>query len=82
MSATSKATTNPSTTEEMEREVLFQKIGHLWYAFACVDEEVIYTALPSGVDPNDSCVELYEVLEEHLDKVSEATNRPYRETVV
>lgn len=65
-----------------EKEVLFQKIGHLWYAFALVDEEVIYTALPLGVDPNDSCVELYEVIEDHLEKVAEVTNRPYRENVI
>lgn len=78
----SQSINNPTLSNEAEKEVLFQKIGHLWYAFACIDEEVIYTALPLGIDPNDTCVELYEVIEEHLDKVAQATRRPFKETVI
>lgn len=51
------------------KDVLFQKIGHVWYVFTEIGEEVVYCALPSDVDPRDTSLELYEVIEQHLEKV-------------
>ncbi len=53
-----------------ESEVLFQKLGNTWYAFSEVKDEVIFSALPEGVDPRSSKVELFEVLEDHMQKVA------------
>ena len=50
--------------------VLFQKLGNTWYAFSEIQDEVIFSALPAGVDPRSAKVELYEVLEEHMRKVA------------
>ena len=66
-----------SAFNELETEVLFQKIGHLWYVFAEVQDEVIYTALPIGVDPHNTSTELFEIIEDHIEKVAEfQTGRP------
>ena len=52
-------------------KVLFQKLGNTWYAFSEVDqEEVIYTALPKGINPRVDSLELYEVLEDHVNKMA------------
>lgn len=53
-----------------ESEVLFQKLGNTWYAFSEVQNEVIFSALPAGLDPRADKVELYEVIEEHMQKVA------------
>lgn len=55
-----------------DTEVLFQKLGSTWYAFSQIGEEIVFSALPAGVDPRTQKVELYEVIEEHLEKVAQA----------
>ena len=52
-----------------EREVLFQKVGHLWYVFCEMGEGVVYTSLPLGIDPRCTKLELFEIIEEHLDQM-------------
>lgn len=52
------------------QEVLFQKLGHTWYAFTQVGEDFVYSALPEGINPKDTKIELFEVIEEHMDKVA------------
>ena len=52
-----------------ENEFLFQKVGHLWYVFCEMGEEVVYTSLPLGVDPRHTKLELFEVIEEHLEQL-------------
>lgn len=53
-----------------ESDVLFQKLGNTWYVFTELDNEFIYSALPEGMDPRTTKLELFEVIEEHLEKVA------------
>jgi hypothetical protein len=59
------------STKGRDSEVLFQKLGEVWYAFSEIDGEVIYSPLPEGVDPHSTKLELFEVVEEHLEKVAQ-----------
>ncbi len=58
------------TNIEGQKEVLFQKLGNVWYVFTEVENDVIYSTLPLGMDPRNTKLELYEVIEEHLKKVA------------
>lgn len=51
-------------------EVLFQKLGNTWYVFTEVSGDMVYTALPYGMDPHTTNLELFEVIESHMQKVS------------
>ena len=55
---------------EKTSDVLFQKLGRVWYVFSEINNDVIFTALPDGVDPTTSKVELFEIIEEHMKKIS------------
>lgn len=57
-------------------EVLFQKLGNNWFIFAEIDDEVIYSTMPEGMDPYTTKLELYEVIEEHMKRVSSMNKRP------
>ena len=59
-----------------ESEVLFQKLGNVWYVFSEVDGECIYSALPQGMDPHSTKLELFEVIEEHLEQVARSQKHP------
>ena len=61
-----------STTNHLEltKEVLFQKLGNTWYIFTEVDNKVVYSAMPDGMDPKTTKLELYDVIEEHMKKVA------------
>ena len=52
-----------------DKDVLFQKVGHVWYVFCEVGDGMVYTPLPSGVDPRLTKLELFEVIEEHLEQI-------------
>ena len=58
--------------ETFESDVLFQKLGNVWYAFSEIDDQIIYSALPKGMSPKTSKLELINVVEKHLKKVSKA----------
>jgi hypothetical protein len=51
-------------------EVLFQKLGNTWYVFSEIQGDMIYSALPNGMDPHSTKLELFEVIEEHMAKIS------------
>ena len=53
-----------------KRDILFQKMGQTWYAIAEIEGEVLYTALPPGVDPRKKNMEFYEVLENCIEESS------------
>lgn len=57
-----------------EAEVLFQKLGNTWYVFSEIEENIVYSALPEGIDPKTTRLELFEVIENHLKKVSRSMN--------
>lgn len=59
-----------SAQPEITKEVLFQKLGNTWYIFTEVDNKVVYSAMPDGMDPLSTKLELYDVIEEHMKKVS------------
>jgi len=56
--------------QESTQEVLFQKLGNTWYVFSEIESDIIYTALPHGVDPRSTKFELLEVIEDHMRKVT------------
>ena len=57
--------------ENSTKEVLFQKMGNTWFVFTEVNNDVIYSALPAGMDPKTTKLELFEVIEGHMEKVAE-----------
>lgn len=63
------------TNREESKEVLFQKLGNTWYVFTEINEELIYSALPTGMDPHSTKMELFEVIEEHMQKISKLQTR-------
>jgi hypothetical protein len=56
-------------------EVLFQKMGNTWYVFTEVTGDMVYSALPAGMDPHTTKLELIEVIQDHLTKVSKHYDR-------
>lgn len=58
------------TIQHNGTEVLFQKLGNNWFIFAEINDEVIYSTMPEGMDPYSTKLELYEVIEEHMRRVS------------
>lgn len=62
---------NRESTSSLTSDVLFQRIGNNWFVFCEVNNEVIYSQLPEGIDPKTTKLELYHVIEEHLGRVYE-----------
>lgn len=61
--------------KQTQNDVLFQKLGNTWYVFTEVEDKFVYSALPEGMDPRTTKLELFEVIEEHMKRVSERTRR-------
>lgn len=59
-----------TSQQSTQNEVLFQKLGNTWYVFTEVNNELVYSALPEGMDPKTTKMELFEVIEDHMSKVS------------
>lgn len=55
---------------QITKEVLFQKLGNTWYIFTEINDQVVYSAMPEGMDPKSTKLELYDVIEEHMRKVA------------
>ena len=47
----------------IDTEVLYQKLGNTWYAFAEVDGEMLFRALPEGLDPQTTKFEFMQVVD-------------------
>ena len=58
------------SNNETTNEVLFQKLGSTWYIFTEVNSEFVYSAMPEGMDPRSTKLELFEVIENHMEKVA------------
>ena len=54
----------------IESEVLFQKLGRTWYIFTEIENEFVYSAMPEGMDPRSTKLELFEIIEDHMKKVA------------
>lgn len=48
---------------EEENNILFQKVGSLWYLFTRIDDDIFYTPLPKGMGPKTAELTLYEVVD-------------------
>lgn len=71
----SKNSKNNSTATNTVKDVLFQKIGNQWFIFSEVNNEVVYSVMPHGMDPKTTKLELYEIIEEHMTKVASHKRR-------
>lgn len=71
----SKNSTNNTTVKNNVKDVLFQKIGNTWFIFSEVNNEVVYSVMPEGMDPKSTKLELYEIIEEHMTKVASHKRR-------
>jgi len=58
-----------------EKKILFQKIGPRWYLFSEKSGNIIYSEMPLGLDPRKTKLELYDIIEDHIDKVENFGNR-------
>lgn len=69
------STSTKSQTTNSVKDVLFQKIGNTWFIFSEVNNEVVYSVMPQGMDPKTTKLELYEIIEEHMTKVASHKRR-------
>lgn len=67
--------TNTTTTKSQVKDVLFQKIGSTWFIFSEVNNEVVYSVMPQGMDPHTTKLELYNVIEDHMTRVASHKKR-------
>ncbi len=68
-------TNNSHNTKNQIKDVLFQKIGNTWFIFSEVNNEVVYSVMPKGMDPKETKLELFEIIEEHMTKVASNKRR-------
>ena len=73
---TTTQSTKNSKVKSQVKDVLFQKIGNTWFIFSEVNNEVVYSVMPHGMDPKSTKLELYEIIEDHLTKVASHKRRP------
>ena len=66
---------NNTTAKNSVKDVLFQKIGNQWFIFSEVNNEVVYSVMPHGMDPKTTKLELYAIIEEHMTKVASHKRR-------
>lgn len=62
-------------TKSEVKDVLFQKIGNTWFIFSEVNNEVVYSVMPQGMDPYTTKLELYNVIEDHMTRVASHKKR-------
>ncbi len=68
-------TTSTTSNTQQSSDVLFQKLGNTWFVFSQVGGEIVYSALPEGMSPHTTKLELFEVIEEHMTKVAGQNKR-------
>lgn len=66
---------NSNKAANQVKDVLFQKIGNTWFIFSEVNNEVVYSVMPQGMDPKSTKLELYNIIEEHMTKVASHKRR-------
>jgi hypothetical protein len=71
MNNNSSINNNNSKNASKMRDVLFQKIGATWYIFTENNGEMVYSVMPEGMDPRTTKLELYQIIEEHMERVIE-----------
>ncbi len=68
--STAQKSRNEVKVKSQVKDVLFQKIGNTWFIFSEVNNEVVYSVMPHGMDPKNTKLELYEIIEDHMSKVA------------
>ena len=70
-------TSNKSNSKSANqvKDVLFQKIGNTWFIFSEVNNEVIYSVMPHGMDPKSTKLELFSIIEDHMTKIASHKRR-------
>ena len=71
---TTSNNTNSKTANQV-KDVLFQKIGNTWFIFSEVNNEVVYSVMPHGMDPKSTKLELFSIIEDHMTKVASHKRR-------
>ena len=66
---------NSKKTTDQVKDVLFQKIGNTWFIFSEVNNEIVYSVMPQGMDPKSTKLELFNIIEEHMSKVASSKRR-------
>lgn len=69
------STKNTKSVKNNVKDVLFQKIGQTWFIFSEVNNEVVYSVMPQGMDPKTTKLELFEIIEDHMTKVASHKRR-------
>jgi hypothetical protein len=68
-------TVSTKTNKSEVKDVLFQKIGQTWFIFSEVNNEVVYSVMPHGMDPKTTKLELFNIIEDHMTKVASHKRR-------
>lgn len=68
-------TNNTNSVKAQVKDVLFQKIGNTWFIFSEINNEVVYSVMPEGMDPKTTKLELFEVIEDHMTRVASHKKR-------
>ena len=63
------AKTNNKNSKHVHKDVLFQRIGNTWFIFTEANGEMVYSVMPEGMDPKTTKLELYQIIEEHMERV-------------
>ena len=66
---------NSKKSADQVKDVLFQKIGNKWFIFSEVNNEVVYSVMPQGMDPKSTKLELFNIIEDHMSKVASQRRR-------
>jgi hypothetical protein len=66
---------NTNSVKNNVKDVLFQKIGNTWFIFSEVNNEIVYSVMPHGMDPKTTKLELFEVIEDNLTKIASHKRR-------
>lgn len=64
------ATNSTAKKSNNHKDVLFQQVGNTWFIFTEQNGELIYSVMPEGMDPRTTKLELYEIIEEHMERVA------------
>lgn len=71
----SNSANNSNKSADQVKDVLFQKIGNTWFIFSEVNNEVVYSVMPQGMDPKSTKLELFNIIEDHMSKVASQRRR-------
>lgn len=69
------ASKNSNKVSNNVKDVLFQKVGNTWFIFSEVNNEVVYSVMPQGMDPKTTKLELFQIIEDHMTKVASHKRR-------